>query len=220
MTLGARSVGRFYYPASVTWSATNLSPLAVLSGGALTATAGVGSTSAETSTGRCDTAISASKICAEFTINLQDLDGYVGFIIANATEDFTTGPIIDGNEVVILHNGSWTSYNTYFGPFGANFGFTTGSIVQLALDAVNGNYWVNVNNTGWNGDVIANQNPATNTGGYGLNSGTGGSLCTLGTGPYYLGFSVAYDGTNYSSITANFGATPYSYTPPAGFGNL
>jgi hypothetical protein len=203
---------------AVTWSTTNLAPHVILSGSNLTATGGVGLNSGEAVQGRCDTAISASKIYAEFTINQQDNDGYVGIVIANASESFSGDVTLDANEVVILHGGCWTNYNTYFGPFGANFGFGTGSVLQIAVDPINLNFWVNFNNTfGWNGDVIANQNPATNTGGYGLNSGTGSSLCALGTGPYYFGYSVAYDGTLYSGLTANFKTSTFLYTPPAGF---
>jgi hypothetical protein len=202
---------------AITWSAAHHGSETVLSNGALTATMGGSAASGDRSSGICDTAISG-KIYCEYTIVQSTTNCGPG--IVNASEVIANAAIFgDANGVSYLQGGGvWTNYNTYFGPFTTIGTFTTGSVVSLAVDTINGNFWLRVNGGSWNAGGGAN--PATNTGGYGLNSGTGGSFCTLGTGPYYAAYTVEYDGTNYSSITANFGATSYAYTAPAGFGNI
>ena len=84
--------------------------------------------------------------------------------------------------------------------------FAQGNTLCFALDLGNSKIWFRTNGGNWNNDVIANQNPATNTGGI--------SLSTLNAGPYFaLGEAEA---TN-DVFTANFGATAFAQTAPAGF---
>jgi hypothetical protein len=79
-------------------------------------------------------------------------------------------------------------------------------IQQLAVDLTNGRIWVNANGGNWNNSGSAS--PATGVGGF--------SLSTL---TYGAGLFPALGMTDASGITmtANFGATAFSETMPAGF---
>lgn len=87
-------------------------------------------------------------------------------------------------------------------------GFGPTNVVQMAVDFVNQKVWWKVDSLGWDNDIIANQNPATNTGGT--------SFSTINAGPYFAGTTI---GSGSDTSTFNFGGTAYSFTPPAGFGN-
>lgn len=82
---------------------------------------------------------------------------------------------------------------------------TQGGVVDIAFDLINMKAWARFNGGNWNNDVIANQNPATNTGGYSI-SGI--------TGPFYAGGSAVGVG---DTITANFGEQSFTYALPSGF---
>lgn len=77
--------------------------------------------------------------------------------------------------------------------------FTTGDVIGVALDMNAGKIWFSKNNT-WqaSGDPVAGTNPAT--------TGLSGTL--------YPGIGLY---ANTESITANFGASAFTYTPPSGF---
>jgi hypothetical protein len=87
-------------------------------------------------------------------------------------------------------------------------GYGSTSRIGCALDLLNNKIWFTLNGTIWNNDTIANQNPATNTGGLNL------ATMTLNAGPYFAGasFLSASEG-----VTANFGATAFTYAIPSGF---
>ena len=86
----------------------------------------------------------------------------------------------------------------------------SGNILAFAFDFTHSKAWMkNVSKgTGWNNDILANQNPATNTGGQ--------SFPGIGSGPYYIIFEL-YQISD--SFWLNTGQMTYAGTPPAGFGN-
>jgi hypothetical protein len=105
----------------------------------------------------------------------------------------------------------WANAGTIF-QNGGNSGttiqtFASGNILSIAADLDNSKLWFRTNGGNWNNDVLLNQNPATNTGGF--------AFSITGGGPYFpLGcLSVASD-----TATANFGPT-YTFAVPAGFGS-
>lgn len=104
-----------------------------------------------------------------------------------------------GNGIIRRNSGNIATIQT----------FTTTDICCIALDIDNNKIWFRTNNGNWNNDILANQNPATNTGGFDTSA-----LTPL---PLYPAFGLNSAGGD--QITANFGATPYAQTPPAGFGN-
>jgi hypothetical protein len=87
-------------------------------------------------------------------------------------------------------------------------GFTTGDVLDMAVDLDAKLVWFRKNGGDWNNDVLANQNPDGNVG--------GASFAGIPAGPYYVGICMIYD---YEQYTMNFGATPYTYAAPSGYGN-
>lgn len=89
-------------------------------------------------------------------------------------------------------------------------GWAQGDTLCFALDMTNGKIWFRTNGGNWNNDVIGNQNPATNTGGYDYVAGS------MAAGPYFAMCGTIVSGDVY---TTNFGASAYAQTPPSGFSN-
>jgi hypothetical protein len=84
---------------------------------------------------------------------------------------------------------------------------SAGTILCIAYDSTLGKVWVRNGANNWNNDVIANQNPATGTGGI--------SVTPLGTGSFYP--TVIYTAAG-DTKSINMGdVIPFSLTPPAGF---
>jgi hypothetical protein len=88
--------------------------------------------------------------------------------------------------------------------------YSAGNIIAVAVDMTHTKiWWKNLTTgSGWNNDVIGNQNPATNTGGI--------SFSTMGAAPW---FAMGSTGAASDVSTVNFGASAYVGTPPSGFGN-
>jgi hypothetical protein len=91
--------------------------------------------------------------------------------------------------------------------------YATGSVLGLCLDLTHSKVWFGVisgSTVLWNNDVLANQNPATNTGGISISTITAGAL-----------FPCVTLQTFNDQITTNFGATAYTNATllPSGFGN-
>jgi len=81
-----------------------------------------------------------------------------------------------------------------------------GNVARVAIDLDHKMFWGALNGGNWNLNPAAN--PATNTGG--INIGT------VNAGPYYF----ILDGRqNTLVMTADFGASAFAFTPPAGFVN-
>lgn len=124
--------------------------------------------------------------------------------IANASAPLGGSLSPDGNTAVWVQSTSTTSGGTSQTMNGVTY--TAGDIVSIAVDIGNSKIWFRVNGGNWMGDVTAN--PATNAG--------GASMSGVSAGPYFP-VGTVYD--NGSFLTANFGATAYSYAVPSGFGN-
>jgi hypothetical protein len=112
-----------------------------------------------------------------------------------------------------LGNGSWGYYNTskivYQGSTqtAVNLStYTTGDIIGIAIDLDNKKIWWNKNGGSWIG-TAGTPNPATNTGGFDI-------TMLVATG---IAFVVAGLSGSGSKFTANFGATAFSGSVPAGF---
>jgi hypothetical protein len=82
-----------------------------------------------------------------------------------------------------------------------------GDIVSFAIDGIDSLIWARINGGNWNGDVIANQNPATVTGGF---------SCVGIFGAKYMLIGMSSNNTS-ESYTLIPGASAFSYTPPLGF---
>jgi hypothetical protein len=100
----------------------------------------------------------------------------------------------------------------------AYFTFVSGDILGLAVDFFHQKIWWTKNGTTWNNDIIGNQNPATNTGGYNTFSGEG---VFGGNGGPYRVVVPAFGSFSSPSLgdvaTYNGGDTSFSYTLASGF---
>jgi hypothetical protein len=128
--------------------------------------------------------------------------------IGNASLGTATGtfPGQDLNSIGYVGDGSVRINNVTVATLAT---YSTG-LFSMALDLTHSKIWFRIGTGGWNNDVIANQNPATNTGGI--------SISTLNAGPYFAVLTQ----TNFGDyMTVNFGSHAYADESkvPAGFGN-
>lgn len=84
-----------------------------------------------------------------------------------------------------------------------------GDVWCVAIDATAKLFWIRKNGDNWNNSGAAD--PAT---------GAGGVDISVLTFPLFAGIFVENDVSTPATITVNFGASAYAFTPPAGFGNL
>ena len=105
----------------------------------------------------------------------------------------------------------WTN-NVAQSPNWADFGNANGTLVCLALDLDNKKIWGRIGSGGnWNNDVIGNQNPATNTGGFALPS-------ALYAAALYPACSLAHVTTAADVFTGAFTFASWAGIAPSGFG--
>lgn len=157
---------------------------------------------------------SLGKVYAEVSIN--NLDGGIGFGIANSAQSGTASLGSSTNAIMMFTQPSTgqagVSYNgTLAGSIGATLP-ATGDELGIAVDFGAQKVWFyNPASAQWNGDVLANQNPATGTGGYSIASilAPGGT-----TGPVYLAVSINEKG---DTLTLNPGVNAFTNTIPSGF---
>lgn len=182
--------------AGTTWDPANTT--GTLSGGNLVVTAPVGG-----GTRAIRTISSGQKVYWEVlaTVDVGSPSGrwYTG--IVNST--FVIGSsMVNVNNAAFIRTGGLSGFNSVnasapFGGQGDNFG--------IAVDFVHSNIWFRVNGGNWNNDILANQNPATNTGGI--------SFSGIGT-PVWAAWS-GLDNTD--AVTAQFQTSSWTYTVPVGF---
>jgi hypothetical protein len=87
--------------------------------------------------------------------------------------------------------------------------FSTGSVLCIALDATNNKLWGRVGAGNWNNDVLANQNPANNVGGYAIPASVYGSAMSPG--------ATMQTNTTPDSVTGYFMSSTWTQSPPSGF---
>jgi hypothetical protein len=202
LTLSATAPSVVLSVPATTWNSADKSSIITLSNGDLTATAGAlsGSNSVRTVAGK-----SSGKYYCEFSSLVVGGNLFIGAansslvvesggFAGQAADSFGYYSVLGD---VFLNSGSIGTVATY----------TTGSLIDMALDLDNARVWFRKNNGNWNNNGSAN--PATNTGGFDISG--------LDAGPYFVIWTCGAFG---DTITANFGATAFAHTPPSGFGNF
>ena len=187
----------------ITFDPTTASANITLSGGNLTATATGSGEIAAFST----YAMVTGKYYFEFTINsAASINTMCGVSQITTTTAELNGS--GGNYFAVYKyaNGDCfvgSSGSPVFTSIGA---FTTGIVVGVALDLTDNRAWLKVGTGFWNGNSSAT--PTTATTGYDISAlvGTNG-LCAI----------VSFNASSSESITANFGASSYTYSMPTGF---
>jgi hypothetical protein len=183
---------------SVTWSASDIQNMTLSGGnliaqGASAAQNGVRSTLGQTT----------GKIYFELTVTGTMNSTSLGVATAAATFSgiYNAGT---GASFANPFNG-----NTFdgTGTAGGNLGaFVSGDVLCVALDLTNLRTWFRKNNGNWNASGTAN--PATNTGGLSVSTLFSGSVAA---------YAVMSSQNSTTIVTANFGATSYTYSVPSGF---
>jgi hypothetical protein len=155
-------------------------------------------------TARSTTSHSSGKFYIEFTINVRAANNAVLLGFANASSGL--------NNYISNDNNGVGSYNSIIalnnGSIGGTAGFVQGDIVDMAVDIGASLVWYRTNSGSWNSGAGAD--PATGIG--------GANFVAMAAGPYFAAVSMNGSGNN-NQVTANFGGTAYSFTPPSGFGN-
>lgn len=192
---GASTWNPFNKSSNITLSASNFTAAGISTGGA---SSNVFSTTTKTT----------GKWYFEFNALSRDASGGSAMCIANALQSVSAGagnvnsvfcqmsppPAANG---VVIYNGT---------TLGNGFNLTTNTGCALAVDLSALLIWVmSIPGGFWNSSATAN--PATGAGGY--------SLAGF-TGPYFTMYST-FGATPADSCQVNFGATPFTNTPPAGF---
>jgi hypothetical protein len=136
----------------------------------------------------------------------------MGFSNSNATSDNSpsTAFLGQGENGIGLAGAAGAVYQN-FALIVNYFAYATGDVIGAAVDFFNQKIWWTKNGTTWNNDIIANQNPANNTGGY-------YDAFLFGNGTYltlYAAFGSLDSGDGMGP--ANFGATPFTHPVPSGF---
>lgn len=191
-----------------TWDPAAKNANVVLSGGDLVASYSVADSTHYA--GRATDSIAAgNKRYWEITITNAAV-GSPGVGIVNATPTFGNGEFLGGD------GGSGNNSIGYYNTGDIFYAFTnpavyatwtTGDVICVALDAGNKIWW-RVNGGNWNNSFASN--PATNNGGMDLAS-------KPINGTVYPAYSVRVNSAGTTSITANFGASAFAFTPPSGF---
>lgn len=194
--LGVGKVGTTA-PSTTTWNTTDNSGNIARSNGNLTLT----SSFSGFETVRSVASHSTGKFFAELVWNPLGGGALAGTANGTFVPNAYTGS--DSNSV-----GAWTSSTTLFGGggIGSNTTWASADVVDIAIDLGAQLIWQRTNGGNWNASGTAN--PATGTG--------GNSFSGIGAGPYFFSVTLQDSG---DVVIANFGATAYSFTPPAGFGN-
>jgi hypothetical protein len=183
-------------PSTTTFNPAQTAATITLSNGNLTATANSNSGAANTRSISCH---STGKFYAEFTIGTSTGGGTLGIGIADNGELSWLG---SGTHSVAMYDGGQVYYadatTTTYNSFAAT------NIVSMAVDVGGGLEWWRVGSGNWNNSGSAN--PATGAGGF--SATLSGTICA----------AVEEEATT-NAVTANFGATSYAQSVPAGFGN-
>lgn len=190
----------------------NKSANITLSGGNLVSTAGGG---AAAGTNVRDTVSHATgKYYAELTITTAGASPVIGIGLVNGTFSIGTDTMGGANNNSIAWYGSdghvYINSTQQVTQTGAVIVVTTlsqGDVAQLAVDIGAKLLWVRKNGSGfWNVDSAADPTTGAN----------GVSFSVLGS---VAMFAAIEEETSGQVVTANFGATAYSFTVPTGYGN-
>lgn len=185
-----------------TWNPSDKSANMTLSGGNLIATAAADNVGV-----RSVASVAASqKVYFEHVLTSVGPDQPVGFAKTSSTlggiPGLETGLSFGVNKPGFYYDQASADHNTSI-----TASWATGDNIGVAYDSVNNKFWARINGGNWNSDVIANQNPATNTGGRIV--GCTGTLYAI----LQIQFNTEVGTTKFSSVS-------WTYAAPSGFTQL
>lgn len=142
-------------------------------------------------------------------VNTYSSDCYIGF--GAAATDLAGGSAYPGQDAVSLGMRS-NSGAVFVNGAGVTsiFSYGASDVIDIAVNRVNGKYWMRKNGGNWNNSGSAN--PATNT---------GGLTFSLGADPMYPMVAVnTTSGGAVSKMTINFGTSAYTHAKPSGYSDI
>lgn len=196
------------FPASA--SATTWDPSTISGGGSLSPGNLAFTSSGLSSVMSFATISGTQKIYAEFVMTSAIFaSDTIGFGILNPST-WTSGNqfINNPNSAGVKESNNFVNYNGTGALLDVG-SCVQGDVISIAVDFGNSKIWARRNGITWNNDILANQNPATNTGGL--------SFIGLGS-PVKFGCEI--DQGNPDTCTARFSSSSWSFTAPAGFVQL
>ncbi len=192
---------------ATTWNPNDAYFQMGLTNGNLTAT-GLADTNPNGYSVRSTNPRSSGKVFSQFTVTLISGGGNGNWGIGVSNSIPVTGSAIgaDANSIgTYPQNGNVVTNNGSLGFIGHAL---PGDIIDQAADIDNRKiWWRTVSSTvpgNWNNDILANQNPATNTGGFAMPSGALMAMFTTGLA------------SDVGQTTANF-IGPFTTSTPGGF---
>jgi hypothetical protein len=178
-----------------------------LTNGNLTATNSVGA--GQFGNARGTTSKSTGKFYLEWTVVI-DAGNQVGIGFSDTTQSFASGFFNGGVAhsigLTITSSVARWQFNSGSGIIIAPGGAATNDVIGVAVDVGAGLLWGRIGAGNWNNDILANQNPAT---------GTGGVAIGL-TGAVFFSCDVE---SNTVNGTLNTGGSAYANSAPSGFGS-
>lgn len=179
---------------TTTWNPADKSAATTLSSGNHVASSTAGNNGARGTTSK-----SSGKWYFELPVVNTGGSASGGYGVIDSVYDY--GSIFPGGAfAVVAWDGSvQCSPSSTFSP---GWGTVNGHALSIAIDWSLLKVWARYDGGNWNNDVIANQNPATGTGGYPIANFTGFIGCRM---------------QNTGNVTMNAGDSAFTYTPPAGF---
>lgn len=183
---------------AVTWDPSYKGAGVVLSNGNLTATDGGSSATFALLRGTQPRSTGLFYYEATWSV-LSPSDSGIG--VCNSTLATNNYPGADANGVSAVNDGRLLSNGSQTANQFATW--VASDVVCVAVDMTHGKFWVRTNAGNWNNDILINQNPATNTGGYAIPAGSV--------------FPAVWLFINGDAVTINLGATTFAQTVPVGF---
>jgi hypothetical protein len=152
---------------------------------------------------------SGTKFYFEIVVNNSALPNTFDIAIGVTSTFFNSGGFLGHpTDIGYFGNGTVNFNNTQIDSAALSYGI--GDNIGVAVDLANNKIWFRKNGGQWNHDILANQNPATNTGGYNI---TGIGTPVFGV----VNFPTSDVG---QQATGKFATASWTYTNPTGFNQL
>jgi hypothetical protein len=165
---------------------------------------------------RSTTSYANANLYYEITCNAFGFDSYIGLGATNINHCPRDGAPGEDNNSIGYYNGDGNVYAATLGTILGNAGtYAPGDVIGVAARIASSGggiatikAWFRKNGGNWNNDVIANQDPANNIGGFSYTFAAADTVSAM----------AGTDGSA-DQETFNFGATTYQSAAPAGFSN-
>jgi hypothetical protein len=138
----------------------------------------------------------------EASINVNSF-GFTNGVGVTSSAQSVSNVIGNNNNGIAYYSDGTVRYNA--GTLTSLATYTAGDIISVAVDFTNNKVWFRKNAAGWNNDILANQNPASNVGGYDISARANAAIEP----------AVSGDGTD--AMTGQFSKSSWTQSVPSGY---